>query len=803
MRRLLSNARLSWIPGGLFLGLAAVLLIVCGPSDRVADTGQKILVIGLDGADWQILQPMIEEGDMPVLGRLMREGAWAQLRSSPPLLSPLLWTTVATGRSPADHGILDFLIRDPVKKIKVPITGEYRRVPALWNLFTDAGRSVDVVAWWATWPAESIRGRMVTDRVAYSLFGYQSTQADRRGATFPESLLAEIDPLIRDPDSVSYGEIRRFIAITREEYDAARQAIRDDPKQAYRDPINHLARILASTSTYASVARKLLEVDQPDLFLLYFQGIDEVSHRFAHFMAPRMERISEADFRKFRSAVREFYRYQDELLGELLSVVGKETVVMVLSDHGFQNGSNRPDDGPADIEGKPAKWHRLYGIWILHGPPIRPGAIDVVSINDIAPTILYLADFPLSEQLVGNPIQAALKKEFLSSHPIVHVPAFDAGDRQPPGPVMVGSPVDEEMVERLRSLGYLGPAGGETKTTVTYHSNLGGVYLQQKEFARAEKELNKALSIYSEYIPALQMLIQVYTHQENWEAALAAARSILASGREFEPTLFLEMARIQRKRGTVAQGLRDLRAREAKFPRTSELSTAIGILELEEGNGRRAEAEFWKALKMAPQAAAPMAQLFQIYKDRGEVLRLWEPIETALEKNPKSVMHRNWMGLLRQAAGDLPGAEKEFRAALRDDPEFPGTQANLGALYGRMGRLAEAEEILRKAVDRSPNNIEARVNLGAVLGKSGKPRAAAESLEEAIRLGYRTPDLYNAMGRAYFEADDLPRAIEALNESLSLDPGQTEIREILLQMENGPYSEGESPPDSGSGKNPE
>src|SRR3990172_1578823 len=100
------------------------------------------------------------------------EGACAALRSNPPMLSPLLWTTAATGKPPEEHGIVDFLIRDPRTGSRGPISSNFRRAKALWNILTDAGVASSWVAWWATWPAERILGRMVSDRVAYSLFGY-------------------------------------------------------------------------------------------------------------------------------------------------------------------------------------------------------------------------------------------------------------------------------------------------------------------------------------------------------------------------------------------------------------------------------------------------------------------------------------------------------------------------------------------------------------------------------------------------------------------------------------------------------
>ena len=109
-------------------------------------------MVGLDGADWQLIDPWIREGKLPTLAKLKAHSAWANLKSMQPILSPLLWTTVATGRSPEEHGIVDFLVKDAATGQKVPISSRFRRVQALWNIFSEMGRKVDVVAWWASWP---------------------------------------------------------------------------------------------------------------------------------------------------------------------------------------------------------------------------------------------------------------------------------------------------------------------------------------------------------------------------------------------------------------------------------------------------------------------------------------------------------------------------------------------------------------------------------------------------------------------------------------------------------------------------
>ncbi len=114
------------------LALLATLAALSAPACRAPekDAAPRVLLIGLDGLDPLLLERHAAEGRVPHLARLMREGAWGPLRSHEPLLSPLLWTTIATSRRPQDHGVLDFVEAGPDGKA-VPISSARRKVPAL------------------------------------------------------------------------------------------------------------------------------------------------------------------------------------------------------------------------------------------------------------------------------------------------------------------------------------------------------------------------------------------------------------------------------------------------------------------------------------------------------------------------------------------------------------------------------------------------------------------------------------------------------------------------------------------------
>ena len=117
-----------------------------------------MIFIGLDGADWRLLDPFVADGTMPRLGEILQRAERRMLLTQHPPLSPLVWTTMMTGVSPLRHRILDFTRYSPVTRAQEPITSDERAVPAIWNMVERTG----VFAMWATYPPEP--GIVMTDR---------------------------------------------------------------------------------------------------------------------------------------------------------------------------------------------------------------------------------------------------------------------------------------------------------------------------------------------------------------------------------------------------------------------------------------------------------------------------------------------------------------------------------------------------------------------------------------------------------------------------------------------------------------
>jgi predicted AlkP superfamily phosphohydrolase/phosphomutase/Tfp pilus assembly protein PilF len=773
--------------------------------ERIAETGRKIALIGLDGADWEIIEPLIAAGRLPHLARLRAGGAWGNMKTLTPALSPLLWTTVATGRPPEEHGIFDFLVKDAATGRPVPVSSRRRRVKALWNIFGDAGRTSAFVAWWATWPAEPVNGTMVSDRVAYSLFDFVTTAPDPAGATHPPDYFGEIRPLLVDDADIGLEEVRRFVKIGEEEFRRLRQQVRDDPKTAYRQPVNHLTKILASARSYHAIGLDLLRRGQPDLFSVYYQGIDEVCHRFAHAMPPKMEMVTPEEYAAWRDAVFAFYAWQDARLGELLAALDPQTTVIVMSDHGFKNGSSRPTDEPPYIEGKPGLWHRRYGILIMAGPGIRRGRLDTSNLADVAPTILYLAGLPVAQEMKGRILEEAIDPAFLARYPRRTIPTYESVGRtlaETRQALSAGdSDTDAELVERLRNLGYIGggtgagtasgtggdgaaPAGGETQAAdggslMTGRVNEAGLHYRNKDYAKAGAILDEVLGKEPDFIPALTLHAQVQIGLKRWQPAIAAIDRIIALDPEGEKGAYIELGRVYVQSGDAAAGERRLRDLVRRQPAIAETHAALGAILMKTGRKDEAEKELLQALRLDPTLPDPLTELHGLYRGTDRVLALEPIVRQVLAKNDKSVVHRNWMGIIYEWKRQLPEAEREFKEAMALDPDYASTMANLGALYGRSGRLQEAVSILERAVDKDPENLEAWVNLGAAQGRLGHAKEAIAALETAREKGVRSTTLYNALALAYLQARQTEKALGYLRESLAIDPSQKDANELL------------------------
>jgi len=679
-------------------------------------TGVRVLIVGMDGMDWQIADPLIEQGRLPHLAALRDRGAWGNVKALMPILSPLLWTSVATGASPDRHGVIDFLVPDPLTGQAVPIDSRSRKVRALWNLYTEAGRSADVVAWWASWPADAINGHLISDRVSYSLFDFEMP-AGNHGITHPPEYFDSIRPGLITDEAIGYDDVTRFVDITEEEFVRLRQRIDVDREAAYKEPVNHLTKILAATRNYHRIALDLLADDQADLTAVYYQFLDEVCHRFMHYSVPQLDGVEPRDMRRFGRTVELAYLYQDELLGELLAAADPDTTVIALSDHGFLNGPDRIAGETADVEGQPGRWHRRYGVLLMAGPPIAHRELETTSLLDVAPTVLYLAGLPVPKDMDGKVLLEAVRPEFRERFPQRQIASYEItphrGDDGPEADVTAAS--NEEFLENLRSLGYIGGGGSSSASSsasagiassVSSHVNLAASLLASGELDRAEKEILAALRLDPDYPRAHKLLFNLLYRQKRFDEAVEVSRSLIDGADAGDSRFVTRVARATRQADRLDEGIREYRGR---FDRgESRLGALLCRLLFEAGDHGAAETVARAVLANEPLNGAAMDTAFNVAMRQGRPGNVEPLLEAALEVNGRSVAHLNYLAFVRESGGDVSGAERLLLDALDVDPEHGASLVNLGRIYARHGRPDEAIPLLRRAIDGNPGNADAR-----------------------------------------------------------------------------------------------
>jgi len=203
------------------------------------------------------------------------------------------------------------------------------------------------------------------------------------------------------------------------------------------------------------------------------------------------------------------------------------------------------------------------------------------------------------------------------------------------------------------------------------------------------------------------------------------------------------------------------------------------------GRSRDAEAALRRALVIDPASVVAMQEMFALYDGQGRSAELQPSLQAALARNPRSAMHRNWLGLVLRRIGDLRGARREFEKTLEIAPDLVGAMANLGSLDLQEGRADAATVVLRRALEKDSRNLESRTNLIVALGMRHDVEGARTLVKEAEGMGMRVPLFYNGLAYALHINGRSEEALEALRESLRIDPRQADARRLQAEIEQG------------------
>jgi len=433
--RVLSAARARLTAGGravlaLVLAVVAVGLLLVGSRGsaqmaRGSDDRPRVAIIGVDGCDWEKLGPLVDAGQLPTFRRLIEEGCSGPLLSIEPLISPRIWTSIATGKGAEKHGIRNF-----VNERNIPVNATMRRATPIWEIVSDGGGVVGVVGWYVTWPATDVRGFLVSDRV-HSLLRGPVQMLQSAGGHPTNERLETFGQFDFDPGYKRYPHDEKRYQQNR---------IVDEPLRwgFLRDTI------------YGALAEAFLPRYRPDFAAVYYRGVDFVQHFFWKYSDPEpYGDVTAAEIERYGDVISNYYRYQDRLLASLLETLGDDVNVIIVSDHGF---THRLDIDPRlpQLTGM----HDVRGVVIASGPAFRNGAtIEGATILDIAPTALAVMGRPVAADMDGRPLTQIITDAHLDAHPILSVPSYEHAVASEP--LEIGSTMDEGIKEKLRALGYI------------------------------------------------------------------------------------------------------------------------------------------------------------------------------------------------------------------------------------------------------------------------------------------------------------------------------------------------------------
>jgi predicted AlkP superfamily phosphohydrolase/phosphomutase len=465
--------------GALLLWSITQILIIPSRPALVADSlvlptpkeNVKVALIGIDGAWWEIIDPLMKAGRMPVFQSLVDRGVRSSFQTFLPTQSPLIWTTIVTGKMPEKHHITSFSVWEfPITGAvlpmtyypascwelnwmskwlihRTPINSTFRTTKALWNMLSDAGLSVGVINWWASYPVEPVNGYIVSDHALYNTamrFERRNGETGDHNSVYPPELLPELKPLVVEPKDITVDSAARFIHFQteqdREWYENTMSFRVYDRKS--RASVFRFS--YPEDKTMIRCALHLLETyKQPDFFGLYLNCLDPMEHMYLpyYFHEKDEKFLLPENTARLKDLVPEYYVFLDGVLGQILATLDSNTIIIIVSDHGF------------DYEYFPGGHYEHSkappGVFVMAGNNIKHGETISASVKDVTPTILTLFGLPVGKDMDGRALTEVISQE---PEPVTYVDTYDTKDRGRGR--MEPSPIDKAILERLRALGY-------------------------------------------------------------------------------------------------------------------------------------------------------------------------------------------------------------------------------------------------------------------------------------------------------------------------------------------------------------
>ncbi len=648
-------------------------------------TKNKILVIGWDAADWKVINPLIEQGKMPALKSVMDRGVYGNIQTLDPPLSPMLWTSIATGFRADTHGISGFVEPTPDGEGLRPVSSTSRKVKAIWNILNQEGWKSNVVAWWPSNPAEPINGVMVSNLYQVANKGLDEPWEMPKGTVHPEEMSENFKPFRVHPHEITVAMATPFIP-----------ALAQNVELRKTQKVQTVLKTISNAATVHAASTYLLAESEWDFMAVYHDAIDHFCHAAMKYYPPRRPEIPEVDYEHFNGVVEAGYRFHDMMLDRILEMVDENTTIVLLSDHGFHSDHQRPLYIPREPSG-PAVEHSPYGIFVMAGPGIKKNqSISGASVLDVTPTLLYHAGLPVGKDMEGKVLyqcfENPVKADFIESWEKVE------GDSGMHSEEMREDPwAAQEALQQLVELGYIDALDDDK--------------MKEVERCRRENSYYVARNMINggRYKPAIEILEQIFEESNILRYGQRLAFSYLAK-------------KMYLKCEEVLARLKEIDKEERKKQAEENNSDVFANGEFEE-----------------PLYIEYIEGLLNLARNRPRIaLPLLEKVQ---KRNPNNLQLAISIGQIHTLRKNFKAAEKQYINALAIDERSAVAHHGLGMSLLRQKKYSEAVDEFLIALEQDFMQPNVHYHLGESLVKCEMYEDAAHAFQVCIRL---TPGMTKA-----------------------------------------------------------
>ncbi|TSJ48089.1 alkaline phosphatase family protein [Fluviicola chungangensis] len=686
---------------------------------------KKVLLLGWDAADWKFINPLLDQGEMPALATLVEKGVMGNIQTLDPPLSPILWTSIATGKYGDEHGILSFQEPHPTTGERRPISSHSRNCRAIWNILHHEGLKTHVCGWWPSYPCEPINGIMVSNHFTdFTKEDNESNWALNEIHVNPKSELENLKDLRIHPSELTWAHLGPFLP-------KATQEQLDNPK--YENLLKQIPLLLARCSSFHNVATEILEKKEWNFLGLYLDAIDRASHEFMKYHPPRQAHVAEDEYELFSEVMKGFYRYHDMMLDRLLHLVDEDTYIILLSDHGFYSDHRRLLQLPKDSMA-PAYEHSPFGIVCLSGPGIKKDEqIYGSGLLDITPTILHLFGLPVARDMSGKVLVQAFEKP----QEIKYIDSYETDREGDWGELDPNDKDDvwaaQESLEQLIALGYVEPLGEnadlqkrQMQFEFKYHS--ARIKYSKGALQEAIVLFNELLELTPRNGKILIRLLNTYVSLKEIEGA----KSILKRMREIfgyknTPYINILESKIHMLDLNPKKALELLNSLNDSEMETPEAYVLQGKTYLMLREWKKANKSFNKAVQLNNEDADAYHGLCLTY------LRM-KSYQKAIESGISAIGIKFWFPVAHYHLGEALLAAKEyehaanaFEMALQQEPGYSIARKHLVQIYTNYLNKPELakrhQEILNK-------NMKPKITI-----VSGLPRSGTSMMMQMLKAG--------------------------------------------------------------------